>query len=189
MHLFIQATLIHQNMDITIVRSRINQNINNLITNLSFHLDNECLMASLPVIHCYIKPRNNLPNISNYLCLLNCKSEVFHPSVMGNLLCDALHHKSKTTKASWHRPYSSPRVETHVLCQLHWTSYKVYILLITSIMIFSSLLNPLSFSFIITFPTPLRLKLALKLLTTILQLPDDFLQWPRLIILNLILEF
>ena len=71
MHLSIQATLIHQvRNDITIIRSKINQNGNKLIMKLTFHLNNGCLMTCLIVIHCCINPRNTLMNISNCLCLL-----------------------------------------------------------------------------------------------------------------------
>jgi len=72
MHLFIQATLIHQfRTDITIFRSMVTQNRNNLITNLTFHLDNRFLMINLPIIQCYINLRNTLSNIPNCLCLLS----------------------------------------------------------------------------------------------------------------------
>ena len=72
MHFFSQTTRIHQVMiNITIVRSRINQNRNNLITKLTVHLDNGCLVIRLPIIQCYIDPRNVMSNIPNYLRLLS----------------------------------------------------------------------------------------------------------------------
>lgn len=64
-----------------------------------------------------------------------------------------------------------------------------YILLVTSIMTSSLLLIPLSFSLVITFPTLHRFLLMLRLLITMFQLTNDFLQCLRLIILNLIRKF
>jgi len=71
MHFFIQTTLIHQVMNnITIIRSRFNQNRNNLITNLTVHLDDICMMVCMYVIQHYIDARKALTNIPNSLCLM-----------------------------------------------------------------------------------------------------------------------
>jgi len=72
MHLFIQTTHIRQvNINITIIRSRVNQNRNNLITNLTIHLDNRRLVICMYVIQHCIDPWNTLLNISHCLCLLS----------------------------------------------------------------------------------------------------------------------
>jgi len=72
MHFFSQTSLIHQvRINITIIRSRVNKNIKNSITELTFHLNNGCLAIHLLVIKCFIYLRNALSNIPNHLCLLS----------------------------------------------------------------------------------------------------------------------
>lgn len=72
MHFFIQATLIHHvRTNVTIIRFKTNQYGNNLIMNLTFYLNNGCLMVHLHVIKCFIDPRNTLTNVPNCLCLLS----------------------------------------------------------------------------------------------------------------------
>jgi len=71
MQFFIQATLTHEaTNDITIVRYMVNQIKKNLITNITLHLDNRCLMINLLTIQCSINIKNIFSNISNYLFLL-----------------------------------------------------------------------------------------------------------------------
>jgi len=55
---------------ITIFRSKINQNRNNLITKLTIHLNDRCLMVRLPIVHNCVDPRNVMTNIPNYIFLL-----------------------------------------------------------------------------------------------------------------------
>lgn len=71
MHFFSQATLIHQaSININIIRSRINQKINNLITKLTVHLNDKFSAIHLHVVHNLINSRNTMTNIPNYLRLL-----------------------------------------------------------------------------------------------------------------------
>ena len=71
MHLLTQTTLIHQvRINISIVRYRVNQNRSNLITKLTFHLDNRCQMINLLIIQCCINPRNTISNIPNCFFIL-----------------------------------------------------------------------------------------------------------------------
>ena len=71
MHFFIQTTLINQvRTNIYIIRSRVNQNRNNLITKLTVYLNDRCMMICLFVIQCCIDMRNAPTNIPNSLCLL-----------------------------------------------------------------------------------------------------------------------
>jgi len=71
MQFLTQTTLFHQvRTNIAIIRYRVNQNRNNLITKLTIHLNDRCLVFYLFVVHCYINTRNDLPNIPNSLSLL-----------------------------------------------------------------------------------------------------------------------
>ena len=71
MHFSIQTTLIHQvRTNITIIRSRVNQNVNKLIKKLTSCLDNSCLVLFLLIIQSCIDMRNDLPNIPNSMRLL-----------------------------------------------------------------------------------------------------------------------
>ena len=71
MQFLTQTTLIHQvRTNIAIIRSRFNQNRNNLITMLTIHLNGRCLVLCLYIVHCCIDMRNDLTNIPNSLCLL-----------------------------------------------------------------------------------------------------------------------
>lgn len=72
MHFFSQTILIHQvRINITINRFMVNQNRNNLTTELTFHLNNGCLVICLLVVHSWINLRNATVHIPNWLCLLN----------------------------------------------------------------------------------------------------------------------
>ena len=67
----IQTTLIHQfRTNIAIIRSKFNQNRNKLITNLTVHLNDRCMVFYLPTVHGYIDTRNTLAYISNSLHLM-----------------------------------------------------------------------------------------------------------------------
>ena len=71
MKFLIQTTLIHQfRTNIAIIRLRFNKNRNNLIIELTIHLNDRCLVFCLPIFHCYIDTWNTLANIPNSLCLL-----------------------------------------------------------------------------------------------------------------------
>ena len=71
MQFLIQTTIIPQvKTNIAIIRSRVNQNRNNLITKLIIHLNDRFLMVFLFVIQHCINTRNSLTNILNSLCLL-----------------------------------------------------------------------------------------------------------------------
>ena len=71
MQFLTQTTLIHQvRTNIAIIRSRVNQNINNLITKLTVHLNDRCLMIFMFVIQCCIGMWNTMTNIPNSLRLL-----------------------------------------------------------------------------------------------------------------------
>jgi len=71
MHFFIQTTPIHHvKANITIIICRVNQNRKNLITKLTIHLNDTCLIVCMYVIQCCIDSRNTLTNIPNILLLL-----------------------------------------------------------------------------------------------------------------------
>lgn len=72
MHFFIQTTLFHKfRTNIAIIRSRANQNTNNLIKNLTIHLNDRFLMVFFSIIQCCINTINTLTNIPNSVCLLS----------------------------------------------------------------------------------------------------------------------
>lgn len=78
MYLFIQTTLIHlARINITIIRSKVNENRNNFVTKLIIHLDNRCLVICLHVIQCNIDMWNALPNIPNCMCFM-CTVDLRH---------------------------------------------------------------------------------------------------------------
>lgn len=72
MQFLTQTILIHLVRNtIAIIRSRVNQNRNKLITKLTVHLNDRFLMVFLFVIQCCINTRNALTNTPNSLCLLH----------------------------------------------------------------------------------------------------------------------
>lgn len=143
---------------------------------LTFHLNNEYMMINLTIIHCCINLRNTLTNIPNCLCLLSTINLRLATLVQWTISPMMLSTTSPTLQRL-------PAITLILLLKLESMSYfncielviRCYMLLITCILRSSSLLSPLPFSLLITFPIILRLILTLKLLITMLQLPDDFL--------------
>ena len=125
-------------------------------------------MISLPIIQCCINFRNALLNISNCLCLLstvNMRSITLMLWIislaMFSTTSPTLQRLSVITLVMLLRLRSMSSInciELRIRC---------YILLITGILSSSSLLIPLLFSTVITFPMMLRLIPTLILLITI----------------------
>lgn len=171
MKLFIQKPLIHSvSADVTIVRSKVNQNINNLIKNPTFHLDNRCLMISLPIIQCCINWRNTLPNIPNYLCLLSTINLRLTTLIIWKISPAMI----LATNPTLQRLTIITLVLLLRLKSLSFVNCIEFLIwccifLVICIMIFSSLLIPLSVILLITFPILRWLRLTLWFLITMLK--------------------
>lgn len=140
MHFFTKTTLIYEfRNDINIIRSTVNQNRKKLIMKLTFHLNNRCLMLCLPIIHYCINLRNTMTNVSKYMCLLSMVN--LRSSTISLVLLLRL------------RP----------ICFFNYIELflRCYILLVTCIWKYSSLLRPLFFILLIPFPIFLRLLLVI----------------------------
>ena len=163
MHLYIQTTLIHQvKTNITIIRSKVNQNRNNLITNLTVHLDNKCLVIFFPVIQRFIDPGNTMYNISHYLCL-SCTIYMWYTTLM---LCTISPTMIFVTSPRLYRLSalililllrSKSLSSSKCIELLRWCN----ILFVTCILRYCFLLVPFYFILIITFPVLLYVKSAL----------------------------
>ena len=168
-----QTTLIHQfRTNITIIRSKVNQNINNLNTNHIVHLNDRCLVFCMPVVHCCIDTWNTLTNIPNSLCLL-CTVYLrlttlilltISPKVF-LATCPTLQPTSTLTSMLflllWPMSLSS-YIELLIWCNV---LFLFYILRPCSFQL------PLTFTFILPFPSLLRFILMLWLLIIMFQFP------------------
>jgi len=141
----------------TIARSKVNQNRNNFITKLTFHLNNRCLMINLPIIQCCINSRNTLSNIPKCLCLLstvNLRSATL-------MLWTISHAMLSTISLTLQRLLAITLVLLLRLKSMYFFNcieliVQRYILIITCTLRSYLLLIPFSISLVITFPTSLR---------------------------------
>jgi len=175
MHFFSQTTLVHEvRINITIARFRINQNRNTLITNLTFHLNDWCLMIGLPVVHSCIASRNVITNITNYMCLL---STIDMQSTTTPILQKILLMMILTTYPTlqWFSTTASSLFLSMSFLSCIESLVTNYILSLSCILMSSLLWWQFSFSFLISFEARLRLNFTLWFLITMFELLDDIL--------------
>ena len=153
-----QTTLIHEvRINITIVRSMINQNRNNLIIKLTVHLNDRCLMICLPVVHSCIDLRNA---ITNCMCLLSIvdlgsTTTLILPTIPLTMILTTYPTLQWFTSASF-----SLLLSTSLLSCIE-SLVRNYIFFLTCILWSSSLWWPFSFIFLISFQVMPRLKFVL----------------------------
>lgn len=161
-----------------------------MITKLTFHLNNWCLIIFLRVIHYCINPGNILAYISNYLHLLSTvnlrPATLMWWEISPAMFSTTSPIPQRFTAISF--IFFLLRLRTMSSLSCIEILMRSHIFLFTYILRSSSLLRPFSFSIIITFPILLELRLGLWILIIVLQLSDGFLQWSSLIKLNLVFE-
>ena len=164
MYFFIQTILIHQfGININIIRSRINQNRNNLITKLIVHLDNICQVIHLHVIQCYMDSRNAFSNIPNCVCFL-CTIYMRHTAlIQQKILLEMFLATFPTLQLSLTITFIvlPSRLSPMSLSDYIKLLVRNHILFLTYILRSFSLWWPLSLSFVFPFPTMPRFFLTL----------------------------
>lgn len=142
-------------------------------SSFTFHLDNGCLVAYLPIINCCIDPGNGLtyiPNCLHLLTIVNLRSA----TLTGWTIPLAMASTTSPTPQ-----WLSTTTFTLLLVRLRPISFlscikllmQCHIFLLTYILRSSLLLGPFCFSLLITLPIMLELRLALWLLIKVIQLP------------------
>ena len=176
MKLLTETTPIRQvRTSISIVRYMVNKSRNNLITNITIHLNDKCLVSCLLVVHGCIDTCNTLTNIPNSLRLL-CTiyvrpTTLFLWKISLKVLLSTrptLQLTSTNTSMSLLRLMSLPSYIKSLL----WC----HILFLIGMFRPYSLRLPFTFTFFFSLPSLLRFILTLSLFIEMLQFPNDFLK-------------